>query len=339
MDETKDQPSEDTVSTKYNPVTLLPDVIRIIQYNKGTDINDLHLRTGESLLNPTTGKRRGSQDIQRLEQEYKDLQEDTADALGTWADVYCLQETAIVPDKCPLVDQLRERKYIAFHFLCKKPDCVVFLRPGVFEISDKSNMSFKYEGSDVAICDVIHKVTQHKLVLVSAHVPGSTITRETCATPELGDAYCTKIANALCPLLKSHIVVMGVDMNANPENCPARFALFKGYDLVRTHKGTAIKFGDSTYSEREIDFVLAHSPFPLIHRMPSVGVTDLYRDDGMGLFTCRFHSKSGHDSVQPLQWDHNASDHAPLYAACELSPSVIPKQANNNPVKDGCIIL
>lgn len=163
------------------------------------------------------------------------------------------------------------------------------------------------------------------MAFVSTHTPGFSFeemrearTQEQKKTIGLeGDYFSEKLIKDLSNMSDVDVIVIGSDMNTNPEIWSPSFKLFKkaGYKILRTGSPTNVNPQEKSDNLRELDFIFVKENSTLRHPLTS-------------LFKKTFHLQAAiQPKTKPLHSDHpdnpfdpekNASDHLPIYAGLTL---------------------
>ncbi|MEC7839806.1 MAG: hypothetical protein VX777_07185 [Chlamydiota bacterium] len=213
---------------------------------------------------------------------YEVAQEEVDKRLREEADVFLLQEFQqnIFNDQGPpkytvdrpLINSLMNKKFIFIqhHFndsgdniLCTT-DAAIALNSNRFQLIQNLSIS-----DNCAIALTTDKVTQERILFVSAHFRGFDLTKSAIELtreyqrnggPRSGD---DEVETVLKKLLshenQCNLQIIGADMNCNPERWYNRFYKFvdRGFTTHRTGNPTALNSKDKEFQEREIDFLFS----------------------------------------------------------------------------------
>lgn len=275
------------------------------------------------------------------------------------AEVYLLQEVG-AEDKS-IIPQLKFRNYEIIHLNdgSNEFDSAIALKKNRFD--NITNHSIQMLNRDIAIALATDKLTNQRIVFVSAHPNGFDFdeyqnlkylndTKTAGLRVKRGDNDCRKIVTALTddilpsedgtsnpnPLANSDIQIVGIDINATPEVYPERFSIFtnKGFTLHRTNTPTNISPPGQKMRERELDYFFVR----VVNSNNPGSSTSKHLKNEFKITEFKELDKSEKENYQWIQsyfyknspkWDpyKNASDHRPI--SLEIN-TLSDKEVNQN---------
>lgn len=177
---------------------------------------------------------------------------------GCGFEVICLQEVGNV-DR-PFMLELKKAGYVFIYNLARHfPDTVVAFQQT--KLTLMQNYSILYNGFDIAVALLLHRVSGKKIAIVSAHVPGFYFPDPIPDDVRLGNDYCEAILRHLNSI-HADIQIIGIDMNTNQAALPPlgfqRFKMFNlnHFAIIRSFEATNVNIRDQIYPMREIDYIL-----------------------------------------------------------------------------------
>ncbi len=271
-------------------------------YNMGARSNDYELAGGST----EDGK-------------YEEVQARTSEEITSQdiPSVFFLQELGCPMRERPLIKELEKRNYSIVHQgrAEKYVDSGIAINLDEYDCIDDYSTNFPASATDVSVSTARHKTSGFTMSFASAHVPGCDFNSPTKDSAVSGDRFCRELINYLSDF-DTDLVVIGADMNINPEGWPNRFDIFTraGYKLVRTNKPTAINRDDEKNQLRELDyfFIKANNKknyHPIRSLFKSAFIS--------GVIDAPLCSDN---PEVPSDLDKNASDHLPVYMNCSYSP-------------------
>lgn len=294
----------------------------VCTYNLGTNVNDYFALC--QYLDPSLEENTKTQEERdRFSDKYAATEKITSEKLENAANIFCLQEVGDF-NKRPLIQKLKERKFHIVHFEREGKntsfDTALALDSSRFK--DVINHSIGIQIStcfvaEAAIASALDTQSHQRVVFVSLHVPGFNLSKETLDENEKdviaeGDLYCREVVKKLSEITGSSVLVVGADMNANPEKWAARFTVFsdKGFQVLRTGAYTNVNPTEPNYAEREIDFIFVRENRSLFQKLAAVFCRSVQSVAKIVSF-----------QENPLGWDAaiNASDHLPVLANISIS--------------------
>lgn len=251
---------------------------------------------------------KSKEEDESFQKKYDRIQSETTKLLEDQADVFCFQEVG--KRTRPIIQTLQSKGFKIVHDeKYDEFDTAVALNTSRFKNITPHSFNIQLTDSfnkDVAIATAEDIQTHQSAVFVSAHAPGFNLSQATINRDEAadGDLYCKTIAHELSEMGTYAIQVIGADMNANPEKWNPRFQFFshQGFQIIRTGSSTNVNPKDSTYQEREIDFIFAKTTQSIGQKIKSIFSTTIKNHVAVKPF-------------DPLGWDieKNASDHLAIF--------------------------
>lgn len=282
----------------------------VCQYNIGKDSSDYYQLYSYS--DPRKGIK-SEEDFEEFKKEYEKVQRiATERLLKSPMQVYCLQEVDRLDRH--LVVALQKAGYGLIHYPYEKDkyiDSVIAFDSRVFKLIRNASLLLKINNifqKDVAIAVLLNIQTKRKVVVASLHVPGFSFMKKKLSNEDLGDGriYCEKVLELFEKEGKGADIVVGADMNANPEKKQVDFfKMFRkrNFKLLRTKKPTNVNPKDSQFQQREIDFIFYRPRQPtLIKKVKSLVKGDSFLGSILPKRVLEFDPKS------------NMSDHLPISA-------------------------
>lgn len=301
--------------------TLTPSLTTACSYNMGSNTSDF-FRACE-YGNPTLHFA-SREEEEKFRETYAKAQQSTAERLlANPPSLFFLQE--VNSTERPLTQTLESQNYQIFHKDNEPFDTAVALSTEHFK--DIENISFIIKGTDtwkndVALVKATDQRTNRRMAFVSTHTPGFSFDEMKAApTPEdkerlglEGDYFSEKLIEILSKMSDVDVIVIGSDMNANPQIWSPRFKLFEkaGFKILHTGSPTNVNPRDESDKLRELDFFFVKENTSLRHRLSS-----LFKK------TVHLHQAVIQPDIKPLHSDRsdnpfdskkNASDHLPIYA-------------------------
>ncbi len=295
--------------------------LKVVTYNMGSSIADFNAEC------KFLGQNIDQVDIAQHHTAYTAAQISTANSLVNRASVFCLQE--VRSENRPLIEIFKENGYSFFHVVNNELspakvrsrdyfDAAIAIKTDEFD--DIQNSSILLDNSETAIVTATHKLTRERITFASAHVIGVTLDdgRVHKADADDGDNLCQNIINTISGI-ESNILIVGNDMNANPEKMDAgqspqqkwthRFDSFTKaqFQTHRTNSPTNVNPRSITYPERELDFIFSRrvGEEPTTLPLWYTKFRSFFRKS-LGFFAGK--------TIRLLAWNSkiNASDHLPV---------------------------
>jgi exonuclease III len=253
----------------------------------------------------------------QFEEKYVEIQKSTAQLLKNEAEIFCLQE--VMEENRPLVKALTEKGFKIVHFKNEKgfQTAIALSQDRFKDIVDHSfavdiAKNFK---RDVAIATATDKISGQKFTFVSAYVPGFELEKIYFSPKDTneGDLYCKEIVKKLSQI-GNHMII-GSDMNANPEKWMPRFEIFSEnrFQLHRTNATTNVNPYSDKLKQREIDFIFTKTItiFSVWQKIKS-------------LFFSTIQCNASINPIKPIDFnvEHNASDHLPIFVKVDFKKNI-----------------
>lgn len=308
--------------------------ITFMQYNMGSSLGDTLCKYTNDELQATP----------ITEADYLDYAAKRNEGLwrvATKIDVFFLQERLLEPVNVALVDGLKERGFEIFHAAdMKRPDCLIAIRKGLFEIaaSDQSisiketlfetetpvakNHSFfdRARGTDFAIIRAEHKPTGLPLTLASAHIEAFTLD-----APKESIAYAAKNGDDQThSLVNTHLkdvsdlTIVGCDLNSQRDVYAGRHEILTqaGYAEYKTDEETALFKQSTVTPKRWLDyfFVRNLSPNNFFQKIKNLFFSSITTE-----FTLNQPSSQFKGDWDWCDMTKNSSDHMPIIGTLQIT--------------------